>query len=102
MILFYAPHHQGNAFDILPGYTKEETVQIYDEMLRALCIPMRIGTHYGATSTNDPTFWLIHPTFDRCVTICVCVCLCVCRSLPLSARPRLSPSFLYIGFPDHV
>ncbi|CAN0097768.1 unnamed protein product [Ectocarpus sp. 6 AP-2014] len=55
----------GNAFDILPGYTKEETVQIYDEMLRALCIPMRVGTHYGATSTNDPTFWLIHPTFDR-------------------------------------
>ncbi|CAM9975327.1 unnamed protein product [Ectocarpus fasciculatus] len=55
----------GNAFDIIPGYTKDETVKIYDEMLRALCIPMRVGTHYGATSTNDPTFWLIHPTFDR-------------------------------------
>lgn len=34
-------------------------------MLDALCIPMKIGTHYQATSTNDPTFWVIHPTFDR-------------------------------------
>lgn len=56
---------EGNAFGVIPGYTREETEDIYDEMLRALCTPMRFGTHYGATSTNDPTFHVIHPTFDR-------------------------------------
>eukprot|EP00903_Cladosiphon_okamuranus_P013119 g12236.t1 len=56
---------EGNVYEVLPGYTKEETEDIYNEMLRTLCTPMRFGTHYGATSTNDPTFHLIHPTFDR-------------------------------------
>ncbi|CAM9942282.1 unnamed protein product [Scytosiphon promiscuus] len=56
---------EGNAYDVLPGYTRQETKDIYDEMLQTICMPMRHGTHYGATSTNDPTFWVIHPTFDR-------------------------------------
>lgn len=56
---------QGRAFEVFPGYTEEETDTIYANMLDALCTPMKIGTHYQATSTNDPTFWVIHPTFDR-------------------------------------
>lgn len=43
---------KGNAYEAIPGYTKEETEDIYDEMLRTLCTPMRFGTHYGATSTK--------------------------------------------------
>ena len=30
---------QGNAYEALP---------IYEEMLQALCVPIRTGTHYGA------------------------------------------------------
>ncbi|CAN0066342.1 unnamed protein product, partial [Laminaria digitata] len=56
---------KGNAFEAFPGYSKEETDEIYADMLDALCTPMKIGTHYEASSTNDPTFWVIHPTFDR-------------------------------------
>lgn len=53
--------------DIIPGYSKEGTDDIYAEMVRVLCTPMKIGTHYEGTSTNDLTFWVLHPTFDRFV-----------------------------------
>lgn len=56
---------QGNAYEAIPGYSKNETDVIYANMLRALCIPVKTGTHFEGTSTNDPTFWMLHPTFDR-------------------------------------
>eukprot|EP00752_Nemacystus_decipiens_P013022 g11520.t1 len=77
---------EGNAYEAIPGYTKEETENIYDEMLRSLCTPMRFGTHYGATSTNDPTFFLIHPTFDRLWHL---------------RRLEASKSFNEVWVPDH-
>lgn len=57
---------QGHAFPAIPGYTEEETQEIYHEVLSVLCTPMKIGSHYEGTSTNDVTFWVLHPTFDRC------------------------------------
>jgi len=56
---------QGKAYSEIPGYTKEQTEDIYAELLRVLSPPMRIGTHYEGTSTNDLTFFTIHNTFDR-------------------------------------
>ena len=58
---------QDLAFTAIPGYSQEETEDIYRELLIVLCTSMKIGTHYEATSTNDVTFWVLHPTFDRCV-----------------------------------
>ncbi|CBJ31176.1 putative scytonemin-related tyrosinase [Ectocarpus siliculosus] len=56
---------QGHAHDRIPGYTADETKGIFTEMLRLLSTPMRIGSHYEGTSTNDVTFWVLHPTMDR-------------------------------------
>lgn len=56
---------KNHAYVKIPGYTKDETEAIYNEMLRTLCTPVRFGAHYTATSTNDVTFWVLHPTFDR-------------------------------------
>ena len=58
---------QDQAFTVIPGYSKEETADIYHELLSLLCTPMKIGTHYEGASTNDITFWVIHPAFDRWV-----------------------------------
>eukprot|EP00904_Undaria_pinnatifida_P005044 jgi/Undpi1/166/HiC_scaffold_1.g00163.m1 len=56
---------QGHAHEKLPGYTVDETCDIFTEMLRVLSTPMKVGSHYEGTSTNDGTFWVLHPTFDR-------------------------------------
>ena len=56
---------QDRAFTAIPGYSEEETADIYREVLSVLCTPMKIGSHYEGTSTNDVTFWVLHPTFDR-------------------------------------
>ncbi|CAM9867117.1 unnamed protein product, partial [Ascophyllum nodosum] len=58
-------NQQDQAFTVIPGYSKEETADIYHELLSLLCTPMKIGTHYEGASTNDITFWVIHPAFDR-------------------------------------
>lgn len=66
--VFPVPSHgnaQGHAHDRIPGYTADETKGIFSEMLRLLSTPMRIGSHYEGTSTNDVTFWVLHPTMDR-------------------------------------
>lgn len=86
---------QGNAYDVIPGYTKEETEDIYNEMLQVLCMPMRHGSHYGATSTNDPTFWLIHPTFDRCY-LPSALCLC----FPSHVCNPFKSAFPFLNFPS--
>jgi hypothetical protein len=52
-------------YDQLPGYTYEETQAIYDRILEVLCNPGNIGDMFQATSTNDVTFWILHPTLDR-------------------------------------
>lgn len=49
----------------MPGYTEEESRKIYDQLLYLLCSPGHIGTMFQATSTNDITFWVLHPTVDR-------------------------------------
>lgn len=43
---------KGNAYDVIPGYTKEETDVIYDTLLSVLCIPTKVGSHFEATSTK--------------------------------------------------
>ena len=43
---------KGHVYEIIPGYTKEETEEIYDTMLSVTCIPTKIGTHYQATSNK--------------------------------------------------
>lgn len=49
----------------LPGYNDVESKHIYDQLLKVLCSPGHIGDMYQASSTNDITFWVLHPTVDR-------------------------------------
>lgn len=56
---------QGNVYYDLPGYTEAESVAIFEQLLYLLCSPGHIGTMFQATSTNDITFWVLHPTVDR-------------------------------------
>jgi hypothetical protein len=53
------------AYEELPGYTYEETQAIYEEIMEVLCNPGYIGDMFQATSTNDITFWVLHPTLER-------------------------------------
>ncbi|CAM9196291.1 unnamed protein product [Pylaiella littoralis] len=55
----------GNDTMAIPGYTAQESEEIFNVALRVMCTPAREGTSYEATSTNDPTFWVMHPTIDR-------------------------------------
>ncbi|CAN0103275.1 unnamed protein product, partial [Pylaiella littoralis] len=55
----------GNVYYVLPGYSEDETKEIYEQLLYLLCSPGHIGTMFQATSTNDITFWVLHPTVDR-------------------------------------
>lgn len=43
---------KGNAYEALPGYTREETDSIYGEMLRTLCTPVHSGTHSAGSSSK--------------------------------------------------
>eukprot|EP00752_Nemacystus_decipiens_P016248 g14528.t1 len=56
---------EGQVLFTLPGYTEEESDRIYEQLLYLLCSPGHIGTMFQATSTNDITFWVLHPTVDR-------------------------------------
>ena len=55
----------GTVYYTLPGYTEEQSHHIYDDLLKMLCSPGHIGDMFQATSTNDITFWVLHPTVDR-------------------------------------
>ncbi|CAM9529630.1 unnamed protein product [Ectocarpus sp. 12 AP-2014] len=55
----------GHYYEEIPGYSAEESTAIYEGLKDALCIPTKVGSHFEATSTNDVTFWVLHPTFDR-------------------------------------
>ena len=52
-------------YDALPGYSEEETTALYDEIMDVLCTPGYMGDMFQATSTNDITFWILHPTLER-------------------------------------
>jgi len=52
-------------YDALPGYTEEETTAMYEEIMETLCNPGYMGDMFQATSTNDITFWILHPTLER-------------------------------------
>lgn len=56
---------KGKTYFPLDGYTEEETVEIFDEIMHILCHPGYIGDMFQATSTNDITFWVLHPNLDR-------------------------------------
>ncbi|CBJ26075.1 tyrosinase-like protein 2 [Ectocarpus siliculosus] len=55
----------GDVLYTLPGYSEEESTQIYQQLMYLLCSPGHIGTMFQATSTNDITFWVLHPSVDR-------------------------------------
>eukprot|EP01035_Chromulina_nebulosa_P017296 gene17296-22833_t len=52
-------------YDVLPGYTIDESNAIFQRIMDILCSPGHIGDMFQATSTNDVTFWVLHPTLDR-------------------------------------
>lgn len=45
----------------LPGLTAEESLGVWRGIVATLCNPGHIGDMFQATSTNDITFWLLHP-----------------------------------------
>jgi len=47
------------------GYTKNESNEIYSSLYSDLCNLGHIGDMFQATSSNDITFWVLHPTMDR-------------------------------------
>jgi hypothetical protein len=49
----------------LDGYSEKQSEEIYTNMLKTLCNPGHIGDMFQATSSNDITFWVLHPTMDR-------------------------------------
>jgi hypothetical protein len=53
------------------GYSAEEQHALWDEFWGALCSVGIVGDMYTSGSPYDPTFWLIHPTVDRCAVNCV-------------------------------
>ena len=55
----------GTIYYTLPGYTADESQRIYDRLLDILCEPGHIGDMFQASSPNDLTFWVLHPTVDR-------------------------------------
>ena len=86
---------QGKVYYKLPGYSEEDTKAIYEQLLYLLCSPGHIGTMFQATSTNDITFWVLHPTVDRYVQQRLLALrvlrpsLSLSLSLSLSSRPSL-------------
>ncbi|CAM9254244.1 unnamed protein product [Phaeothamnion confervicola] len=47
------------------GFSDAEAAHAYKSMLRTLCAPGHMGDMFQATSPNDVTFWVLHPTLDR-------------------------------------
>ena len=55
----------GKAHERIPGYSVQESHEMYTSMLEDLCEPGHNGDMFQATSSNDITFWVLHPTVDR-------------------------------------
>lgn len=88
---------QGKVYYKLPGYTDEETTAIYEQLLYLLCSPGHIGSMFQATSTNDVTFWVLHPTVDRCSN-CLNACnACLPERVVAGLQLALWPAMKYAG-----
>lgn len=46
---------------ILPGLSAAESLGVYRSLVSTLCSPGHLGDMFQATSTNDVTFWVLHP-----------------------------------------
>jgi len=57
----FGPYSSGK----ISGYTKTQTTAIFNEIIGALCDIGQLGDMFQATSTNDVTFWVLHPTMER-------------------------------------
>ncbi len=53
------------SYKVIDGYTVEESIAIYEEIRDYLCDMGHIGDNFQATSTNDPTFWVMHTNMER-------------------------------------
>lgn len=49
----------------LVGTSSSVQLAVWDALLGNLCDPGHIGDMYQASSPNDITFWVLHPTLDR-------------------------------------
>ena len=78
--VLYSIHFQYSTSERIRSYFDEETQmteyallnkttaeqdKIFDALLGLMCDPGHIGEMFQATSTNDVTFWVLHPTLDR-------------------------------------
>jgi hypothetical protein len=52
-------------YERIPGYSSAETTEIYQSVVGVLCDIGHLGDMFQATSTNDVTFWVLHPTMER-------------------------------------
>ncbi len=52
-------------YKVIDGYTAAESNAMYGEIRDYLCDMGHIGDNYQATSTNDPTFWVMHTNMER-------------------------------------
>ena len=57
---------EGKVYYTLPGLTLEQSLDLYRNIVKTLCNPGHIGDMFQATSTNDITFWVLHPLQVRC------------------------------------
>jgi len=55
----------GQTHYTLPGMTRAQAQVVFRTMLQLLCNPGHIGDMFQSTSTNDPVFWVLHPTVER-------------------------------------
>lgn len=49
----------------LTNYTEDQTQKMYEDIFHILSQPGHIGSMFQATSSNDITFWVLHPMIDR-------------------------------------
>lgn len=54
----------------LPGLSVAESLGVYRSLVSTLCSPGHLGDMFQATSTNDVTFWVLHPLQVRLATPC--------------------------------
>lgn len=55
----------GLPYDKIPGCSAQESDVLYSHIFDDLCQPGHTGDMFQATSSNDITFWVLHPTVDR-------------------------------------
>ena len=58
-------HHHRHPRYRLKGKTPEFEAEVWTSLVENLCDVGKIGDMYQASSPNDITFWVLHPTLDR-------------------------------------